>query len=248
VWISGPDEKIVSERNPLLDIYASVIEDIDRKVCLDDFAGAQRLIDRLNGISALESEVGKLKKKMNRKATLAYLASMALATISFSAVILPILYRWRSGSFHVQSLLLEAGAFNVVAGIVVGSILRIVQPKVLRTTFKRILGGFVATIAVLLLVYGVFYKTGFDPAHRLDEQQMLAEYQQHFPFGMRTLANQEDIDFLRGLIKKYTSTGVDLTVQRKNLIWLQDKINKDKAMLNKVEQTRKKIERIQRRY
>jgi len=79
---------------------------------------------------------------------------------------------------------------------------------------------------------------------QLDEIQMKQEYNAYFPFGLRTLASPEDIDFLQKLIAKYSPSGIDLGPVKKDLAWLEEKQKTDDATMKKIELSAHNIENV----
>jgi hypothetical protein len=109
---------------------------------------------------------------------------------------------------------------------------------------KRLGGGAAAALILLSTVYGLAAVAGFNPARAMDQGQMESEYRAYFPFGLRTLATDEDIKFLQNLVKKYEPAKIDLSKVREDLGFMQNKLEADKKALAASENSLKQIEKI----
>ncbi len=99
---------------------------------------------------------------------------------------------------------------------------------------------------ISMLAICTFAGLDINPARYMDAKQMRQEYNAYFPYGLRTLASKEDVEFLWQLIKKYTPTGIDITQVTKDFEWMSGKLRKDERAIEKLENTARGIQQEQK--
>ncbi|MFH1368727.1 MAG: hypothetical protein ABII64_06350 [Elusimicrobiota bacterium] len=242
VWFSGKDMKLTSEQNPLTSAYAGLTAEIKRKISKLEFAESEILLQKIAHIDFLKSEIGLLRQKA-KSARLALGVRSGLAgSVVFSLIVLPIIYSLLAKSFHAGLIIAAALILNLIIGFTAGYLQYlsgiIPSGNLIKKTF--ITGSVVA--AFLSVIYSFAPITNFNPAKALDKSRMLEEYQKYFPYGLTTLANEKDIQFLEYLTIKYARTGVDVSQQKKELEWLKAKLIEDKKNLEQSEKQRQELE------
>jgi len=244
VWVAGPKLAVFSDVNPVLAMYAGMLEELRSEIAANRVKDASELLARLEVVPSIAEEVGKLRRKMRVKLLWPAILGSIIPALAVSAGGTLLIMKALAGSLNVKMVVYQAVAANLLFAIFIGFALFSVAGKFVYGLAKRVILSFFVTITFLGLLYGGAILMRFNPARDIDEQQMKAEYAAYFPFGRRTLATDVDIKFLGRLINKYKLAGIDLSQQRQDMKWLEDKIIQDKASLVATEKVREKIEDI----
>ncbi|MBN1822882.1 MAG: hypothetical protein JW803_01035 [Endomicrobiales bacterium] len=244
-WVSKGEKGVNCDKDLISQIYSDSLAEIKYAFQKGDVARADELMESLGKVKALEVEIKNIKKSETKRSLAVYMSGSFAGLALFSCAALPVLYSWKSGSPHVATMLVMSSAFNVAVAVLAGLAMFLLNLKNLKGTLKKACAGALVSVVLLSAAYIVLYINKVDPARGMDTQTIEKEYKQYFPFGLRTLASSEDIDFLESLLAKYEPTGVDLSKYEKDLAWLKGKLHKDEEQLKSIEATRKQIEGMQ---
>ena len=244
LWFVGGEKKMLAKGNPVAGMYTGVIDEIKACIAGGDTAGAALCLKKIEGIEALKSEAGNFRKIIDKILMFSYAIGAAAGFFVFTAAAVVIMMGNLSGSLHIGIVVAGALALNAAGSAASAFLMFRMGFPFLNNYMKRLGGAAAAAIILLSAAYGIAAIAGFNPARSMDKGQMESEYRAYFPFGMRTLANADDIKFLQDLIKKYEHSKVDLAQVRKDLAFMQNKIEADKKSLAASEDSLKQIEKI----
>lgn len=244
-WFAGPDPasaKPVGRDNPLLNMYSGVIDDIKKHLSSGDMNAAHEHLSKIEGIDSLKGEAAKYRTAVDKVLYFSYMAGAAGAFCALTAVSAVITLNGLRGSFHSGIVVFGSVMVNAAAAWAGGLAAFKFNYKRLDNYWKRLGGGAAAAAVLIAVCYSAFIAAGFDLAKRLDTGMMKKEYEAHFPFGMRTLASEDDIRFLEGLVAKYGPARVDLSQVKQDLEFMRNKLAADRKALAEAEIMRQKIE------
>ncbi|MFH1283286.1 MAG: hypothetical protein ABII27_06440 [bacterium] len=108
--------------------------------------------------------------------------------------------------------------FVVIIGYVSGAATRrFVKMKLDKYKKRLLVPVLTAFFTVLVLYFGVFALSGFNPYIILDQRQFNKEFFKVFPFGIHPTYINEEYNNLKSIIEKYKKTGVDLSIAENGL-------------------------------
>lgn len=227
-------------------VYAGMITDIKAAIVAGNIPAATALLSSASGNPILAGQLAPLAAATNKlNWTLAGIGGAAGA-LAGMAVTLPLVYHWRASSLHVAPLIIESMLFCIGAGALGSVLIALLCRNILSKKWQRLAAVCLSGILLSLAGYGMVRMAGIDPARTGDRQEAEASYKSYFPFGLRTLASNEDISFLEKLITTYEPTGIDLSSYKKDLGWLKDKLAADEINLKKIEQAGHELEEADR--
>jgi hypothetical protein len=244
VWFVFSAGKFVCEKKLLQQLYAGTVDGMNEKLKKGDYVGAIALAKSVSDIPILKADAERVKSEAAKKLSQPYYKGGLLGFAAALLVTLPLSYFiWRH-SYHLLAMELYTLLLALVSAVSATLFVILFKPKLLDNVKKSLTGTAMLVVVPVLLIFFVGILLRLDPARYLDAREMKAEYAAYFPFGLRTLASKDDIEFLKSLIEKYSETGVDLSWVSKDLKWLQDKQRSDELNMAKIERTSKAIEQI----
>jgi hypothetical protein len=236
-WAVKTENGLACQSKLISDLYSFSVSDIDGLISAGRLAEAAKLVSKIIKISHLSKDGSRLRGRISKKIFIDYCVGAFAGAVLFSIGMAPLLFsRWHR-SFHFAELLASSLALSVVAGLCCALLFYFFFSIRIITKGLRVSAALAATALALGLVYTALAFAGFEPAAALDAKQMQREYAAYFPFGLPTLANEQDIKFLKGLVAKYAPTGVDLTREGGELKWLIEKQLKDRRDIKKIDDT-----------
>lgn len=239
------DDGLIGAPGFLIDMHAVLLNGIRQHIEEDRLPEAARECKKLRNVELLRPAVAKIERSIRTRILLPGLMGSAAGAIISSAALVPILRHWRGDSLHVQTLVAGALLGAILCGLLVSGIILFIVPWYFKNRRSRLLGAAGATLAAIILCCGVGVLMGYDPARSLDQTAMETEYREHFPFGLRTLASKEDIDFLTRLLAKYEPIGVDVQTIRVDLATLERKLEADADNIVRIHRIGQDIENLQ---
>lgn len=243
-WFGFLADKFVVEKGILKKIYAGVIDDLGFKLSGGDLEGALRLAGQVERIAFLKPEAEMARKAVSKQYLKSYLYGAAVGLAISAALAVPAAHHLWKASYFFGNLLAAVCAFSVVSAAASAAVLSALRLALFNTKVKRVAAAAVLAALPVSVALGLSVSLKYNPAAKLDAGRMQGEYQRHFPYGLRTLANDEDINFLKTLIEKYSKTGVDLSQTQKDLKWLIEKKESDRGNMEKIEKAAREIERV----
>lgn len=234
-WAVSCGSQMFIEPGFVTDMYTVLLDHIRRFVARDDLAMAAAACHAVRSIAPLQAAALDIERIIRRKTFLSYAGGAVTGAAAFAAAMIPVLHDWRGASLHYYVLVAGTLLAGALASAVVASLLYGLQAHLRGGRYTRLSNALVLTVVLLVLVFGALAWCRFDPARSLDRAAMDAAYREHFPFGLRTLANAEDIDFLKGLITRYEPTGVDMDRIYADLDTLEGKLAADQENIARLE-------------
>lgn len=243
IFFTSPSaERCFYEHHPLLDLYADMLATANKYIKTDRIPEAQKILNDISEIKSMSEQVKKLRSEIGKSLLFPYLIGGLLAAVAVSVCVIPIITKLLEGSFHFSAIMGRAILFNIVSGLLSCAIFYFINPAFLKKRIVRFMASFLAGLIIPLSVYFTLSSMNYNPALEMDEELLNTEYNRHFPFGLTTLPNKKDIEFLEYLIIKYSSTGVSIDKIEKELAWLKSKKDESDSKIEQVEQIRKQIE------
>ena len=247
-WFLIAGGKALIESKFLKEMYSQLMATLEQNLKNGDTAVAQQIIKKIENIPALRSEVGNIKTRLVKSVLPAYIAGSTIGFAASSALLMAYeFHAWKASlNLNTVAALSLAGVFALSSAVVPALITA--GPSSLNTFKKRTVSAALPSVFLSILLICGFATFNISPAKYMDAKQMRQEYNAHFPFGLRTLASKEDVEFLWELIKKYTPTGIDLAQVTKDFEWLAAKQRSDENNMEKIEKSARSIEQASGKY
>ena len=242
-WFLITGEKLLFERKLLREVYSGVLKELDLKIKQGDMKAARQIIKSIENIPALKNDAESIEKELAQGVLPSYITGGLIGAVISSAGAVLYEYRAWHSSFNLFTVIALTLGVILLVSACGAALLNTVCPERLDSKAKRLAAAALPAVLAALLLLGCA-AAGLNPAGYLDAKQMRHEYDAYFPYGLRTLAAKEDVEFLRRLVDKYEPTGIDLASQKKDLKWLSGKLKSDEKAIDKIEQTARDIEQI----
>jgi len=243
-WFLVTGGRIICDKSLVKEVCAAVISGLNLRLKAGDTAGAQQIIKSIENITAFRAETEKIRKGLDSGVLPSYLTGGVLGAAAASAGIFAFERHFWHASYNLPTVivfsLLGAAAVSSVAVLLLG----IIKPGFLNTRLKRITAGTLLSIAATTCVCFAAAALNINPARALDTKQMQEEYNAYFPYGLRTFATRQDVEFLEQLVGKYEPTGADVSSVKKDLGWLKEKQVSDESAMKKIEKSARDIEQV----
>ncbi|OGS17494.1 MAG: hypothetical protein A2219_05615 [Elusimicrobia bacterium RIFOXYA2_FULL_50_26] len=245
IWLAhDAPSQYLYEHNPLLDLYEDVIHTCHQLISRHDIPSAITLLKSVEQVEAISEQISGVRRAIRRSMLVTYAQGAAISFILTSSFVLPLLYQYNAHSFNRTKLLAAALLLNLAGSLTATLALQISKQRLVVKRLHRIAAGFICGLLITGSVYAGFAIKRINPARTWDENAMRADYARHFPFGLRTLPNQQDIEFLEKLAATYAPTGINVEQLRKDAAWLKARKEESEKRIIQMEEIRKNIEEV----
>ncbi|MFH1380425.1 MAG: hypothetical protein ABII23_09115 [bacterium] len=217
-YIFGPALELYMKDNPIKDIQADWLHRAQQAYHSKHIDLALEHIARVLHVDPRDDDALKLIKLIKGNHARSIRLWSLFGGITAGACVIALILFFKHRSLNYVFPCLQVAAVCLTLGYLIGvCIAYITSRRIKIIRVKKRIPFLVSAGAVCALFFIIIGVLRYDPIREMDSEQFIQEFNQALPYGIPAVPWEDDITFLKKLVKKFKPTGIDVSKAEKGL-------------------------------